>query len=129
MLQKKCVVCGKPFTTRNKRQVCCSPDCSSQHQRNLMMARHEDTCDVCGKIFMRPRGSTRVTCSRECVKALREASTKRNATKRDKKSELAAINREARKLGMTYGQYQAMKYKAEVRVQIEPAKKRFIIYD
>ena len=78
-------------------------------------------CKNCGKLFEpKPR---EIYCSAECRKEVIKAAKryqmyqfekpKAEKPKKKRKSQLDAINAEARKLGMTYGQYQAMKYVKE----------------
>lgn len=82
-------------------------------------------CRICGKLFDSKHGS--IYCSDECRKiAIKEQTKRRSGYYREyykkqrtekktkkRKSEISDINAEARALGMTYGQYQAMKYLKE----------------
>ena len=74
-------------------------------------------CVICGKIFQ-PKKSTSVYCSRECgrkwnakcSKRWRENEGKQKSEKK-KKPSLTKTIRDARKAGMSYGQYQATLWK------------------
>lgn len=67
-------------------------------------------CEFCGKEF-RPRNGNQIFCSTVCRKKQYNAVALPQVPKPKKKNEeLVKINEEARKLGMTYGQYQAMRY-------------------
>ena len=80
-------------------------------------------CGICGKEF--EGAGNRKYCSNECSHIAYTQQNKerwqrekgkpreRNKKPKKRKSQLDAINAEARKLGMTYGQYQAMKYVKE----------------
>lgn len=68
---KKCVVCGREFTSYRNRQLCCSPTCSKKrkHQKD---GRNKPTeyriCDYCGQTYEVRHPSQRF-CSWECGKA------------------------------------------------------------
>lgn len=66
-------------------------------------------CEFCGNEF-RPRNGNQIFCSISCRKKQYNAAAFPQVPKEKKKNEeLVKINEEARKLGMSYGQYQAMK--------------------
>lgn len=77
---------------------------------------YEKNCPVCGKMFTTTHGETR-TCSHSCASTLRSLTRYANHP-RSKESErpkrkgktLDQRNAEARKKGLTYGEYMADKY-------------------
>lgn len=62
---KICPVCGKEFTTSNKRKKYCCANCNAASFRNRNRVKHEKVCLICGKKFITCR-SADVYCSREC---------------------------------------------------------------
>lgn len=85
-------------------------------------------CEICGKEFIADRRNAKY-CGKVCRKIannetiekyLRTKEAAEEATKREskaKKTPLWKVNEEARKAGLTYGQYQAMLFKAQ---QLKP---------
>lgn len=78
-------------------------------------------CEICGKQFevFEQRQMKRKYCSPECVKEKyrrawheKKDETQTKMTTKDNRN-IDKINAEARKNGMSYGQYQAMKYMKE----------------
>lgn len=74
MIEKTCVICGKPFMTYNKNQRACSTSCGrklSWEKRNHAETI-EYTCEVCGKKFSVPKSDHRTGtgtiryCSKKC---------------------------------------------------------------
>lgn len=66
--QKKCVICGKPFSPSNPRQRVCGSECSYEFNRRYKKERYEAarspaTCVVCGR---RVSGVNRKFCSAKC---------------------------------------------------------------
>lgn len=63
---KKCLICGKGFTTYHHDQIYCSLECSGRSQRK----REECICDYCGKTIERKVSDTNRKgnnyCSNEC---------------------------------------------------------------
>lgn len=78
----------------------------------------ERSCAMCGaKFYIYDRKQMKQKyCSESCRRAMQQKQAKEhkiaeNAKKRAKGNKnIVNINEEARKLGLTYGQYQAMKY-------------------
>ena len=70
---KKCVICGKEFTTSRRRQICCSPDCTRRNSINSTYENYkkklkpevEKVCAICGKEF-KTRYSGKKYCSKIC---------------------------------------------------------------
>lgn len=92
MYKKTCTVCGNTFTTRGTRAYYCE-ECKEDAYRKMAIEKQER--------FIEMR-------------------RQRNAIKRYKKrrqkiaiKELHEINAEAKKRGMTYGQYQALLYQQQ----------------
>ncbi|MBR1730456.1 MAG: hypothetical protein IJ728_13145 [Selenomonadaceae bacterium] len=112
---KICPVCGKEFTTNFKTKIYCSISCKKQAvserkiQERRQLSAEEKTerstsrkpycgsakCKNCGKNFRRAEYGTNPFCSGACERAYYKKCSE----------ELSRKSREARKLGMTYGQY------------------------
>ena len=80
MLVKKCVVCGKVFTTNRTRQITCSDKCSlirrsereaqyrlktTPENKEPKKKNREETCGQCGKVFVTTNHNQKY-CSVEC---------------------------------------------------------------
>lgn len=76
-----CVICGKPFEYMKGKKVTCSIDCKMERQRQYSLKRNEEF---------------------KGVKQQKKEPPK-------KKNTLINDSKEARKLGMSYGQYMANK--------------------
>ena len=61
---KICIVCGKPYTGRNK--YTCSRACWAKYRQ------HTRKCVVCGAKFYVPPSADTVTCSQECSRINRQ---------------------------------------------------------
>lgn len=87
----------------------------SGHKRTNLVYRHTKTCKICGKTF-EGWNKDQKYCSVECKKINDRAVQEKYRKSLKEKEALAAkkrmaindINEEARKQGMTYGQYVAM---------------------
>lgn len=127
----KCEICGKEFE-KSKRQSAkkyCSEKCALEGRRYNSRIRSGNyarksladglstfVCAWCGEEFRHVR--KKKYCSKKCAfeadhMSLRRSRQKIKITKRKKKpsenwaSEMAKFNGEARKLGLSYGQYEA----------------------
>jgi 5-methylcytosine-specific restriction endonuclease McrA len=75
---KKCVVCGKQFTTRYNFNIVCSEKCKKKKQQVLMFKRNKNlkiiktrVCKECGKLFIPEYGDKRNNyCSKKCSRRL-----------------------------------------------------------
>ncbi|MBR1729187.1 MAG: hypothetical protein IJ728_06640 [Selenomonadaceae bacterium] len=115
---KICPFCGKEFTTKFKCKIYCSNPCQKQavserrkQERRQLSAekkaerstsrkpfyRGSAKCKNCGKAFRRSEYGSNPFCSGACERAYYKKCS----------AELSRKSREARKLGMTYGQYVA----------------------
>ena len=134
-----CPVCGKSFTQRKYTQIYCSPECSHSNDLkrrrelyNKDKQPQDKVCPVCGKKFS-TTNSSKVYCSEECYHSnnnkrskLHKKITNSTTEKKKKVSEKQKIlnakkaaeeghklrmqrQAEAKKLGLTYGQYLARK--------------------
>ncbi len=134
----QCKICGKDFDTNGKGKYCkrCQARILSQYKAWLAMERHVylKTCIVCGKKIERgihqsgERGYA-TTCSRECRHILESITAtyrynrakklcekRRGIIKPAKGRSLLAIREdEARKLGISYGEYMARRRMAAER--------------
>ena len=61
-------------------------------------------CVICGNSF-KPKNGNQITCSAECIE---KDKARRNRAKQEKDNTLSVLAAEARRSGMTYGQYVAM---------------------
>lgn len=84
-----CRVCGKQFDTLSSRKKCCSKECAKQNSKNTQ------------KIWWDKQKGIRRT------------------EKKEKKATVTDIAVKARELGMSYGQYTAMLWLQERKVQSE----------
>lgn len=129
MAKKKCVICGKLFTTELDRIVCCSDECKHEkkkadarrwyHENVHEKVEQEKICLVCGKKFTTNR-STQKCCSKECSKKwsnarqakyagmyVKHPTTQKYGRGGENYEAIADIAIAARKEGLTYGQYVA----------------------
>jgi predicted nucleic acid-binding Zn ribbon protein len=98
-----CIVCGRELTGAQKKF--CSKKCSNANNVGKMM--YWCTCAICGKKFLW-KNSGKKFCSDEC-KAKYEP-PRRERKKEEKGNSLTEDAAEARKMGMSYGKYMALKY-------------------
>ena len=81
-------------------------------------------CPICNGRFYNKKSN--IYCSRECSKEANRRNVKKwnanvkkpkekSAKANNRKSQLSEINNKAKALGMSYGQYQAMRYKETMR--------------
>lgn len=119
--EKTCIVCGKPFETRNARQKCCSGLCALEVRKNedKYFAFFRGECVMCGKVY-RKKSPTQVCCSQECSREYRKGfevakETNKSIKKKEKKSEpLSDYLQRMQEAGYEpheYGKYQAMLYR------------------
>jgi predicted nucleic acid-binding Zn ribbon protein len=116
----ECKYCGKPFERTHASQKYCSTECSTianrertnKNRKKYQKSKEtEKVCPYCGKTFIQV-GSFRKYCSQECSDAMNKDRTKPadvepKKKRRKKPTSLRVIAKEARKHGMTYGQYVA----------------------
>ena len=123
--RKKCVICGKEFMPKTSRSVCCSDECRKSRDSQTSMAwqrehkkpkkEFEFICLACGKKFVTNKPNQK-TCSAECKsiysKSIHNKPVEKEKVERRKPKsnyeEIVDIAIEARKHGMSYGQYVAM---------------------
>ena len=81
---KHCVICGKEFTPKTSRQLCCSADCSDKHRAHLRRILRQRSpvheikhCVICGKEFT-PKTSRQLCCSADCSDKHRAHLNQRN---------------------------------------------------
>lgn len=128
--ERKCLYCGKPFTTNSKQKMMCSDICKRSRNRELNSIPVDEYCLVCGKVFQKSKNSSRQTCSNECKKNLWSKSTRER--KKANQHSLAKTEGLAREKGLHYADIQKQKTLAMVggvKTELEPRKPRFIIYD
>ena len=115
----ECKYCGKLFERTHASQKYCSSECATNanrertrmyHKEHYKPKEREKVCPYCGKTFLQT-GGFRKYCSKECSSAISERTspTVKEPKKRTRKktNSLREMAREARKHGMTYGQYVA----------------------
>ena len=128
MAVKVCLECGKSFEVfgpeyRQNHALYCSVECGKKYRRKAKDAErlHTVICSECGTEFETTRAN-KVCCGPECVykRQLRRAkencsTAKYREKKREEvkaktpKEEAWEIEAEARKVGMNYGMYYALK--------------------
>ena len=116
----ECKYCGKLFERTHASQKYCSTECSTianrertnKNRKKYQKSKEtEKVCPYCGKTFIQV-GSFRKYCSQECFNIVNKMNTKpaceeKKKRTRKKTNSLREMAREARKHGMTYGQYVA----------------------
>lgn len=138
--KKICEICGKEFVPKSAVQKLCSNECRAISNSNRAKERkrliaegkyvypkhelHKVVCIECGKEFETDRRASCCYCSDECRKIAfnrqqreryerdfeRQKKQKAEKPKKPRKGSLMRAEREARKKGMSYGQYKAMLY-------------------
>ena len=118
---KKCLVCGKEFQPKKITKVCCSERCAQKKWRmsnGYQNEKENKKCIICGNEF-KPIRESQLCCSETCRRKRNDEVKKKRYSedvekKRAKKAmpesnhdAIARIAIEARKLGMSYGQYVA----------------------
>ena len=68
-MENKCVVCGKD---KGRNKLFCSQECRVKYLRN------KRTCVICGREFLAPPSSGKITCSVECERKNRMINWKTN---------------------------------------------------
>lgn len=129
---RKCVACGKEFATNHQSKEVCSDECAVIRNRRKANRTITDICAICGQPYSKPVFSRRQTCGGECKRELsraKQTKTQYMQPRERKPSGVAEKEAKARAKGLSYGQLQAQRFLEQNRVQIEPVKKRFIIYD
>lgn len=107
-----CKRCGKPFESISGTKLYCSVECSIATDRERVKIKHkeqiEQSCECCGKTFLKTRYSKRIYCTDKCrrdmLKSLGEPVRKKVV---HKTKSIAEMQREAREHGMSYGVYDA----------------------
>ena len=109
---RECKHCGKVFDEGHTTRLYCSRECydvvNRERAKIKCNERIEKACEFCGTTFIKTRYSRKIYCSEQCRKAVLKSekitNNKKAAYKGKSVVELAV---EARKLGMSYGQYVA----------------------
>ena len=122
--ERKCQRCGKVYMPTHWSSKFCGEECRYEHKKEQIKLNNKKAyekfkkeqikkrCVICRKTFKTVRSDV-VTCSPYCQEIRhKEYMKKYNKNKRDetkKKKEktmsIAEFDREARKMGMSYGQY------------------------
>lgn len=108
----ECKYCGKPFECTHASQKYCSSECATNANRENARKRQKDkykeiTCIYCGKKFSTANAS-RKYCSKECFDIVNDRKSPKIVEPKKitrKNMSLRKMALEAKKLGMTYGQY------------------------
>ncbi len=141
-MRKKCEICGKDYETVSNGKYCksCRDRIVREYDEHLQQPKRTQhkTCIICGKKIERGpylkgnRGHV-MTCCNDCQRVLQSLTAsyryqrgnelkkrRRGITKKLRKGErsfLAICEDEARKLGITYGEYMARRRMAAERAQ------------
>lgn len=112
---RNCKCCGKEFDEKSTTRLYCSPECYNKVNKERARARSkgiqviEKECLFCGSKF-KQMGHSQIYCSPKCGKAMRKSIRKKEPRKpKQKLSSLREMTIEARKHGMSYGKYVALK--------------------
>lgn len=140
---KTCKICGKSFMPHG-RQIYCSDKCADhthtetrRKRKGIILFKDKPAeerkyvCDFCGKEFIRSHPS-QTFCSHDCrEKSNRQRKKEHKIVRLEMpyikhkpkyKSNIEAINAEAKARGMTYGQMQAQKRLAAMHEEMERRK-------
>ena len=75
--EQLCVICGKSFIPKSKKQLCCSSECARVKSAEYNRARRKFyNCQYCGKPFWKPDAFRKKFCSTECQNAERRSHIK-----------------------------------------------------
>ena len=128
--KKICRECGMKFMTDNNHIKECCEECKIKRRQRYSLEYRMATrprnkpmmknCEICGKVFETTR-SAKLVCSEECRKEkMKRTQPKRNIERKQKKeqmkingikvSPLAWDNEQARKQGISYGQFKGKEY-------------------
>lgn len=114
---KQCECCGKSFVVSGKslKKKYCSDRC--RHKANYRYEKKplaEIVCLNCGKTFMQTKIKQKYCCN-ACQRIHYYNRAKQfKAEPKKPVSDLSEINRKARAVGMSYGQYQMQKYSVKI---------------
>ena len=61
-----CIVCGKRYTTRQKKSRFCSGSCQQKYRRATGIDKILKMCPICGKEYMTNKFRPSQTCSKSC---------------------------------------------------------------
>ena len=105
-MKKECLICGETFEALNGAKGC--PECRTAHQKATPTKR---ICEICEKEF-EAVGTAKIclTCRKLEAQRLAERARKKrkNQIPKDPQRLVNAVQ-VARELGMSYGQYSAMR--------------------
>ena len=105
-MKKECLICGKEFEALNGAKRC--PECRTAHKKATPTKR---ICEICEKEF---EAVGMVKCCPTCRKLEAQRLTERarekgeNQIRKDQQRRVNAVQA-ARTLGVSYGQYSAMR--------------------
>lgn len=129
VFQKTCKFCNKPFESAKVNRLYCSKACSNKHYKALIANNGVEPehptvirqCVTCGKLTVFPVNQIRLYCSRECEQWVNKNDGLNITTvhgegykfvkytpKKDVNKSLDEAVAEAKRLGISYGQYQAL---------------------
>lgn len=89
---KKCIICGSEFQPKKKTQICCKRECSLKRNYQLNRENYRDYY----KYQMAEKQKSKKKAKKEKPKTNTE--------------KIIEIDRLAKEAGMSYGQYEALKY-------------------
>lgn len=128
--ERKCIVCGKSFTTKRARNFCCSGKCEyerrkdrTKHTEEIVYTPPKLVCVICGEEFEKTY-ARQICCSPECSKKRhneltksyrKEANEKAVKKKKPKPKPLSVVFAEMKEAG--YEPHQYGKYMAELYLQ------------
>lgn len=107
-LEKKCVICGKPFQPGNALAMYCSTQCKREGEKRREKAGEKNVkyCKWCGKMFWANSGTQKFCCPAH-VKAAARGKIPPNVIESAKKNKesIEEIVVKAMEMGMSYGEY------------------------
>lgn len=125
---RRCEACGELFVAKNSNQKFCNRVCyqaKREELENMEIGIYEKKCPACGKEFSTNK-KMKIYCCQRCAdlynkRIQRSMPTNMAQQKKAKKSAKNIVNydAEAKKHGMTYGQYVAWLYMQEHRLKKE----------
>lgn len=105
---KKCLHCGKEFTTKGNRGMYCCEKCKKDHyseQKRWSRWKRILVCEECGRMF-NSKGAKKYCCA-ECRVLATNTKTRKNVFTKEPSVNIETVTRLAREEGLSYGQYVA----------------------
>lgn len=126
MAIKKCPICGKEFETNNPKRALCSPECKEANKKAYLQRWRQENKDRVKEQYQNYKGTKDdegIDYRYKYQNPLSQVAEKKPKHK-NTEAELVAADKAAKEKGMTYGQYKAQCYIAQMRAEQEAALKK-----